>query len=346
MLLRTDVKQGNFSGFYLNFKRVLMKRFIIGLLISGILSYFAFKGVDWRILKESLIQLDYRYLLPIILLNLLVQWMRSYRWGLILKPLQVLDQRTLFSVTSVGFMGILLLPARIGEFLRPYLISQKKQIDLRSALATVVVERVFDGLTIMGFFVWVILFVPLPAWVHRAGYLSLAVFLSTLLLLLFTLKQKEGTLKLVHPLVKVLPKKAQDTIRAFIHSFAQGLQILPDWKNTILVAGLSLAIWALMGLIFYISFYCTHFKLPLIAAYVVLTITVIGIMIPGAPGFVGNFHLFCVLGLSLFGIPRSEALTYAIITHLIQALSTIVLGIIFLPSVNISWPYLSKSGNR
>lgn len=295
-----------------------MKRFIIGLFISGLLSYFAFKGVDWTILKERLTQMNYRYLLSVILLNLLIQWMRSYRWGLILKPIKALDQRTLFSITSVGLMGVILLPARTGEFLRPYLISQQKQVDLRSALATVVVERVLDGLTIMGFFVWVILFIPLPPWFHRAGYLCLAVFLSALSLLIFAVKWKEGTLNLVQSLTKVFPRRTQNAIHAFIYSFTQGLQILPDWRRIGVAISLSLAIWALMGLILYILFQCIHFKLPLIAAYVVLVIVVIGVMIPGAPGFVGNFHLFCILGLSLFGIPRSEALSYSIISHLMQ----------------------------
>lgn len=315
---------------------------MIGLLISGLLCYFAFKGVDWAILKESFAQMDYRYLFSAIPLNLLIQWMRSYRWGLILKPIKALDQRTLFSVTSVGLMGVVLLPARTGEFLRPYLISQQKQVDFRSALATVVVERVLDGLTIMGFFVWVILFVPLPPWVHRAGYLCLGVFLFTLSLLLSAVKWKEGTLNLVQSLTKVFPKKTQNAVPAFIHSFIQGLQILPDWRRIGVAIALSLAIWALTGLVFYFLFQCIHLKLPLIAAYAILVIVVIGIMIPGAPGFVGNFHLFCILGLSLFGIPRSEALSYSIISHLVQVSFTLALGVVFLPSVKISWPYFSK----
>ena len=68
----------------------------------------------------------------------------------------------------------------------------------------------------------------------------------------------------------------------------------------------------------------------------------IGVMIPGAPGFIGNFHLSCVLGLSLFGIPRSVALSYAIVNHLIVVLFTVTLGVIFLPRAKISWPHRFK----
>ncbi len=323
-----------------------MKRILITLLISGILFYFAFRGVDWGTFKESFHHIEYRYILIILPLQLLILWMRSYRWGLILKPIKRIDQRTLFPITSVGFMGILLLPARAGELLRPYLISRQKGVDIRSALATVVVERVLDSLTVLGFLVWVTLSVPLPLWLHQAGYFSFAIFFTLLFFLFFVATQKERALNLFGFLSRRLPEKLQRGIQTFITTFAEGLQILPDLKSLGLGIALSLMIWGLMGLIFYIFLEAFNMRLPLIAAYAVLVIVVIGLTIPGAPGFVGNFHLSCVLGLSLFGIPRSEALSYAIVNHLIIVLFTVALGVIFLPSVKISWPDLFKKRGR
>lgn len=319
-----------------------MKRFLISLLISGVLIYFALRGVDWTAFKDSLAHIEYPYLLVVVPLLLLIQWIRSYRWGLILKPIKKIDQRTLFPITSVGFMGILLLPARTGELLRPYLISQQKGVDVRSALATVVVERILDSLTIIGFLVWIIFFIPVPLWVHQAGYLSFTLFFCLLLFLFFVATQKERTLNLSRILTRRFPKKLQSGVQTFITTFMEGLQVLPDLRNFGMGIGLSLMIWALMGLVFYILFHAFHMRLPLIAAYAVLVLIVIGITIPGAPGFVGNYHLFCVLGLSLFGIPRSEALSYAIVNHLVIVVFTVALGIIFLPKVNISWPNLFK----
>ncbi len=319
-----------------------MRRFVMGLLISGILFYLAFRGVDWRAFKENIAHIDYRYLLLIIPLLLLIQLMRSYRWGLILEPIKKVDQSTLFSITSVGLMGILLLPARTGELLRPYLISQQKEFDLRSALATVVVERVLDGLTIMGFLVWIILSIPVPLWVQRVGYLSFAAFLFLLSLLFLVVTRKEGTLSLVQILTKGFPKGVQNAVQTFISSFTEGLRILPDLRRLCLGVGFSLIIWTLMGLVFYILLQSFHMRLPLIAGYTVLVLVVIGITVPGAPGFIGNFHLSCIIGLSLFGIPKSEALSYSVITHLILVLFTVALGIIFLPKVKFSWPYLIK----
>lgn len=319
-----------------------MKRFLISLLISGVLFYFAFRGVDWNAFKDGFAQIEYGYLLVVVPLLLLIQWIRSYRWGLLLKPIKEIDQSTLFSISSVGFMAILLLPARTGELLRPYLISQQKGVDVRSALATVVVERILDSLTITGFLVWIIFFIPVPLWVHRAGYLSFAVFFSLLLFLFLVATRKERTLNLLRILTRRLPEKLQRGLQTFVTTFAEGLQVLPDLRSFGLGIGLSLIIWILMGLVFYILFQTFQLRLPLIAAYAVLVLIVIGITIPGAPGFVGNFHFFYVLGLSLFGIPRSEAFSYAVVNHLVVVLFTVTLGVIFLPRLNISWPKLFK----
>lgn len=319
-----------------------MKRFLVTLLISGILFYFAFRGVDWNAFKEGFGQIDYPYLLMVVPLLLLIQWVRSYRWGLLLKPIKKIDQSILFPITSVGFMAILLLPARAGELLRPYLISQQKGVDVRSALATIVVERILDSLTIIAFLVWIIFFIPVPLWVRRAGYLSFAIFFSLLVFLFLVATRKEQALNLLRVLTRKLPERLQMELQAFVTTFAEGLQILPDLASFGLGIGLSFLIWALMGLVFYISFSAFHMDLPLIAAYAVLVLIVIGITIPTAPGFVGNYHLFCVLGLSLFGIPRSEAFSYAILNHLITVLFTVGLGVLFLPSVKLSWPSFLK----
>jgi uncharacterized membrane protein YbhN (UPF0104 family) len=73
------------------------------------------------------------------------------------------------------------------------------------------------------------------------------------------------------------------------------------------------------------------FSLPLVAAGVLLVILMIGIAIPAGPGFVGNWHFFCILGLSLYGIPKAEALSFAIVYHFLSIGIIVLLGLIFLP---------------
>ena len=120
----------------------------------------------------------YGYLLPVLAVMFLMQVLRSFRWGLILSPLEKIDQLSLFSVTSVGFLAIIAIPARLGELARPYLITKKSRIKMSSALGTIVVERVFDSLTVLVIAVFVLFFTPLPPWLIRSSVLFLLLTLA------------------------------------------------------------------------------------------------------------------------------------------------------------------------
>jgi hypothetical protein len=132
-----------------------------------------------------------------------------------------------------------------------------------------------------------------------------------------------------------------------VHSFLDGLQILPDWRKTAYLALLSLLTWFFIGLINYAIFKSfasmSHLTLP--AAYTVLLITALGITLPTAPGFVGNYHYFCVLGLALFGIAKADALTYAILLHGLQFLVIIIMGLIFIPFIKVPLPAILKGSS-
>lgn len=326
---------------------------IAGALIGAIFIWLAFRGTDFSTLGSSFRSADYRYLVPAVLLSIMVQLVRSYRWGVILEPLKKIDQWSLLSTTSVGFMAISLLPVRMGEFVRPYLISKKSDIRLGASLATIVVERVFDMLTLMIMLLFVILssrskLIELPPWISEASYIILLITIPMLLLLMFAAVKRDMAAQGIDFLIKLLPHALAGRLSRLVHSFLDGLQILPDWRKTAYLALLSLITWFCIGLINYALFKSftsmSHLTLP--AAYTVLLITALGITLPTAPGFVGNYHYFCVLGLALFGIAKADALTYAILLHGLQFLVIIVLGLIFIPFIKVPLPAIFKSSSE
>jgi len=99
---------------------------------------------------------------------------------------------------------------------------------------------------------------------------------------------------------------------------------------------LSLAFWIVDGLAIYMMFMAFHLTLPFIAAFVIMVILMIGIAIPAGPGFVGNWHFFCILGLTLYGVPKTTALSFAIVYHFLSIGIVILLGLIFLPANRFS----------
>lgn len=326
---------------------------IVGTLIGALFIWLAFRGTDFSTLGSSFRSADYRYLMPAVLLSVMVQLVRSYRWGVILEPLKKIDQWSLFSATSVGFMAISLLPVRMGEFVRPYLISRKSDIRLGASLATIVVERVFDMLTLMLLLLFIILssrskLMELPPWIFRSALIILFVVIPMLLLLIFAAIKRDVSVKVIDRIIKLLPYVLSGRLTRLVHSFLDGLQILPDWRKTAYLALLSLLTWFLIGLINYVLFKSftsmAHLSLP--AAYTVLLITALGITLPTAPGFVGNYHYFCMLGLALFGIAKADALTYAILLHGLQFLVIIILGLIFIPFIKVPLPAILKGSSE
>ena len=309
----------------------MLKKLLFGIAIGVFLVYLSFKGVNLRGIADGLKEAKLSCIPPVLFLLVSIQILRSYRWGIIMKPLKDIDQFSLFSVTSVGFLAVVAIPARIGELARPYLISTKAGISMSSAVGTVLVERVFDGLIVLAAFFVVVLFTPLPPWLIKGSLVFLfvtLVFLSLMILLIF---RKGAALNLLAPLLHRLPERWHLRLADLIDNLIDGFKIIPHRRSMYYLAFLSVVIWVTDAAAMYILFFAFGFDLPLSAAFVLMVIIILGIAIPAAPGFVGNWHFFCVLGLGLFGIDKTAALTYAIVLHFLSVGVIVILGLVFLP---------------
>src|SRR4030042_5723463 len=143
---------------------MLKKKLIMGLLIGAILVYLSIRGICFQNVIDGFRMVRYKYIFPLLMISFFMQVLRSWRWGIILSPLEKVDQLSLFSVTSVGFLAIVAIPARLGDLDRPYLITKKSQINMSAALGTVFIERIFDSLTVLSIVIIVLFFMPLPTW--------------------------------------------------------------------------------------------------------------------------------------------------------------------------------------
>jgi uncharacterized protein (TIRG00374 family) len=309
----------------------MKKKVFAGLALSALMVYLSIRGIDFQGVADGFRTIHYGYVIPALVLLFLMQVLRSFRWGLILSPLANIDQLSLFSVTSVGFLAIVAIPARLGELARPYLITKKSDLKMSSALGTIIVERVLDSLTVLVIAVFVLLFTPLPPWLVRASVLFLLATLALLTVITLMIIKREASLRVLAPLIRKLPARFAERLNRLILHFIDGFLIMVDPALLISVTGLSLFIWLIDVLAIYLLFLAVGFQLPVTAAFVLMIILIIGIAIPTAPGFIGNWHYFCILGLSLFDVPRTEALTFAVIYHAISIGLVVVLGIAFLP---------------
>jgi glycosyltransferase 2 family protein len=320
----------------------MKKKVFVGVALSALLVYLSIRGIDFKDVADGFRTIDYGYLLPALALLFVMQVLRSVRWGIILRPLAKIDQLSLFSVTSVGFLAIVAIPARLGELARPHLITKKSNIKMSSALGTIIVERVFDSLTVLVIAAFALFFIPLPPWLIRASGLFFLATLALFALTILMVVKREASLRALAALTRKLPPRLAEAVDRLIGHFIEGLGIMVDPGLLISVTGLSFSIWLVDVLAIYLLFLAFGFDLPVAAAFILMVILIIGIAIPTAPGFVGNWHYSCVLGLSLFGVPRAEALTFAIIYHALSIALVAVLGAAFLPFNRFSFADLRK----
>ena len=209
------------------------KKVIVGILISVIMVYLSVRGINLQDVFRDLKKIQLTYVIFFILLVILMQWLRSYRWGIILQPIEKIDQLSLFSVTSVGFLAISAIPARIGELARPYLISKRSSIKMSSALGTILVERVLDIFTILAIAVIVLSLADrpdLPSWMIKLSIIFFLLALAGFCFILFLILRRETALKFINIILNKIPGKLANKIDELIHHFIDGFQIITNIK--------------------------------------------------------------------------------------------------------------------
>ena len=320
-------------------KRVLNWKLWIGVGFSGIFLYLALRKVDLREVGAAFGQADYWFLIPSIAVNFVGLWVRSFRWGVLLRPIRKIRQRDLFTSTVIGFMGNNLFPARIGEVIRAVVLGRRAGVSKSASFATIVLERVFDGATILVIMAVLMarLELPFPGWLRNTSILS-AVAVAGLLAFLVALKTKtDASLKILGRLLGPFPRKLRQRSLELLRSFVGGLQMLHDWKSILATFGLSLALWILPALSIHYALLATDIHLPMLSSFFLLVVLCIGVAVPSAPGFVGTIQLVSVIGLGFFGVPASQAVSYSILYHLSQYVPVTALGLVFFLSEGFSF---------
>jgi uncharacterized membrane protein YbhN (UPF0104 family) len=134
--------------------------FIAGILISIICSWLFARKIEWSHLSTALQEANYIYIIPTIILIFVSHYLRAVRWSSLIAPIKKVSVLNLFSATMIGFMANSVLPARIGEVIRPVMVARKENIKMTTSFATVVMERIFDVLSIIVFASLLFFFLP------------------------------------------------------------------------------------------------------------------------------------------------------------------------------------------
>lgn len=338
-------------------------RFLISAAIGAGLFYLAFRGLSPKRLADAFAQADYLWILPFVGTLVGVQLFRAWRWKFLLQPVTTAPPGLwrLLVVSSVGFAAIILLPLRLGEFVRPYLIADPrdvqpeaatgtggKRLRVSAALGTIAVERVVDGLMVSLFLFtsfWFLADRPgAPGWMMPTAYTALAVFGGATLFLVVGLwrlrfaVRAAGWLTLLTPLsrrfggrLERLRAKMEDLLGGLISGFSA----LSDAGCLFRFVAASLIYWLLNGLGFYVLAQAFHLDMPLVSAYAICGMVAIGIILPAGPGLVGNFHEFGKFGLQISlpaAVIAAEGMAFITTVHGLQFIWYVGVGLVALRS--------------
>jgi uncharacterized protein (TIRG00374 family) len=261
-------------------------------------------------------------------------WFRAVRWAILLRPLvPEVTSQALFPTVVVGYMANNVLPLRTGELVRSYMVGKQYGVRKTSVLATIAVERIFDGFTMLGFMLVATSFVSFTSDLQHLAIVAFVIFTGLLIgLFLLTLG---GTFldRLLQLILGPLPTRVADTVERMTESFLGGLGVLKRRRDLLLVASFSLLAWLCEASMYYLiarGFGPSISDAMGIGATLMTTgVANMATLIPSSPGYIGQFEFGVRLVLSgALSVPESSALAYAILVHAALYFPITIWGII------------------
>ena len=313
-----------------------MKRigFILGILISLALLVLLFFGIDIHRFFTTFRSANYYYTVLVILVVFAGSYLRALRWRWIMMPIKKISVGNLFSATVIGYMVNSLFPVRLGEFFRAHVIGRKEGISRASSFATIVVERLFDGLSILVILVLMLYWIKIPIQnvLIAAGWLAL-LFYSVVIVIILMFNYKR---ELVLRPFNFLPDSIKQKVMHILKSLAEGFKIVEEGHHLIIISLYSFSIWIVTAFGIYLTVIAFGHQISYAVSMFILVLLTFAVLIPSSPGFLGTFDAAMTYGLIAFGIPREAALSMAILFHGLSFLPIIILGFYYLWRDNIS----------
>jgi len=296
--------------------------------LSGLFLYLAVRKADFLEVRRALGAIHLYWLLPLIVVALVDFWLRAVRWTWMFPPDSRPTVWQCFSTFVIGTLTNNLVPGRIGDIARAGMIGRLvPAFGSSGAFATVVLEKVADGLMLLALLGVALLVAPLPAWLGKTGAIGSLVFLGSLLLLLVVnAHSKVNRTKADARAEESHYGKMSAAIQRSLQRFALGLNALNSKRQILAVLIVTLAIWLLEFSFIFVVFLMFGLNLPFVAAIVTGVILSVGMMLPAAPGFIGTYQFFTVTGLKLYHVPDSQALAVAIFLNLFVFANSTLLG--------------------
>jgi len=309
-------------------------RLVVSLALSALFLWIAFRNVDFRAALGHVRSVSLTMVGLYLVCLVFIQWARSERWRVLVAPFAPLSRSAAFRISNVGSMLVLVLPLRLGEFSRPYLVKKETGARMTAGIGAVVAERAIDGLLVtLAFFVSTFLSGDdqrVPAGLRWAAVLAFLFFAGAMAVVVAALLWHDVAVGLARRLLARISEKLAVRLTGMLDAFVDGLRSLPSTRAIAAVVLWTAAYWAANGLGFWFVMRGFGWPLPLTAGFTLVSIIVIAIMIPAGPGFLGTFQGGILAGLAIYGISPNEAAAYGLVVYPMTVLVSVAFGLPYL----------------
>jgi glycosyltransferase 2 family protein len=318
--------------------RPQLKTFLIALVTAALVVWFfrqANLGDVWREIRAA----EPWPLALAFVMTSITYVLRALRWQYLLQPIGTTHFRVAFRTTVIGFAANAVLPARVGEVLRPYLLARREGLALTATFATIILERLLDLVTVLLFFgAFVLFFDPGMAAVNPAiyrtvkagGLVGAAGSLLALVMVAVLARQADSFGRTVDRATAVLPARLAGPLTRMAHTFVQGLAVTRSPRHLAGCVLLSVPLWLSIAAGVWFCMQAFHMTIPYTGSFLVLALLVVGVSVP-TPGAVGGFHEAFRIGVTAFyGVDNDRAVGAAIVLHAISFIPVSLLGAWFM----------------
>lgn len=318
------------------------RNLIISLIVSGGFLYLAFRNVKLDDLGVALSRVSGSWLLVAIGVSLLIMVFRAWRWQLELLPLERVPLGRLWVITSVAYMAINVLPVRLGEVVRPWLLSRRSNVSFANVVGNIVLEKTMDSVLILFYILVGLLTIEnLPIWVRRGAiFPAIGAGILVSLVLLFWWRGEAFVDRWV---LHLLPERFRGGLKKILASMVDGMRVLPNTGLLLAVFFVSMVLWFLPILSSYIMILAFDFSVPFSAALVVFIFVGFGTALPNLPGMIGPYQYACQLALGLFGVSDVDGLAYGLVLNAVQFLTLIAQGLVAFPIAGVSFSEIRRA---
>lgn len=307
-------------------RRLRLASKLAAIAITVLFTYIALNGIDLKAAWKALQSCDYWWLIPALVAFGLGNLARALRWRSLFIPGRRPPRTATLNAMMIGYFYNNILPARAGEAARILVLTQRSCSPPVEITGTVVLERIYDVIAILLIFFAAEPWLPHVSWFGAAalvaGALALAIAATAIVLAVYG----ERPLRwLLRPLGR-FSRISEERLEGAATELAHGLSGLHSWRVALEALFWTVLAWMFSVLCAYLVMLAFHMHLPFAAAVLVQVAIGLGMILPSPPAAVGVFEGATLIALRAFSIPRSIALPYALVLHIVNFVPFVVVG--------------------